>query len=98
MKQMVIIAIALIAIMMVAGAYLVLAQSKQTNLACSSCNNKCTAESNCGSPNCGAVNGGACTCNKSSGCGSCNGDCGGNCGLSGCSATTSATKTCGCSK
>lgn len=97
MKQIAIIAIALIAILMIAGAY-VIASSKQINPNCSSCNNKCTADSNCGSPNCGALNGGFCTCNKSSSCASCDGNCSGKCGSIQCSATTSATKTCGCSK
>jgi len=95
----IVIASVIIAVILIAGTFGVMALNKQANIIpCSSCDNKCTGDSNCGNPNCGALNGGTCNCNSSSGCGSCNGSCGGTCGSSECSATTSATKTCGCSK
>lgn len=34
------------------------------NISCKSCGNSCTAEKNCGSQICGAVNGGTCGCGK----------------------------------
>ena len=91
MKTKKIFAIALVAMLILVGAYFVIAQSKQTSIIpCSSCGNDCTAESNCGNPTCGALNGGVCTC-KNASCESC----GGNCGSSSCSAVTGGTCDCG---
>jgi len=35
-----------------------------TQISCSGCQEKCTAEKNCGLSTCGAVNGGTCGCSK----------------------------------
>jgi len=71
MKALIIVAI--IAVLLIAGTFSVMALSKDaptqtaTTVAktCSSCGNQCTAESNCGKATCGAVSGtGSCGCNK----------------------------------
>jgi len=33
-------------------------------VSCTSCDNSCTADSNCGLKSCGAVSGGSCSCGK----------------------------------
>ena len=83
MKTTIIVAIALAAMMIIAGAYLVIAQSKQAAaISCSSCDNKCTEQSNCGSASCGALNGGTCNCSQAASCES--SKCGGQCGIESC--------------
>ncbi len=68
------------------------------NTGCGKCNGSCTADSNCGLASCGAVNGGECTCDKSSSCGgSCQVGSVDTCGSSGCAAVQG-TGSCGCGK
>lgn len=98
MKITIIVIIA-VAIILLAGTFGVMALIKSNpDIPCSSCNNQCNANSNCGSVNCGALNNGECNCSLSSGCKICNGDCNGNCGSSQCSSAQSAEKICGCNK
>jgi len=72
MKALIIVAV--IAVLLIAGTFGVMALNKDaptqtaTTIAkttCSSCGNQCTATSNCGKATCGAVSGtGSCGCNK----------------------------------
>ncbi len=95
--------IAMVGLLLIGGIFAVNAFSFSKNsvpkISCSSCGNGCTAESNCGNANCGALTGGECKCNSSGGCGSCNGSCTSTsgCGQTGCGVTSGA-KTCGCGK
>lgn len=83
-----------LATLLIAGTFSVMALSKQSAniIPCSSCGNKCTAESNCGSPTCAAANGtGSCNCAGAGSNGSCvTESCGGNCNIQSCG--------CGCKK
>ncbi len=59
--------IAVVALLTVGAVGVVKANIQKTNapaFSCSSCEGKCTAESNCGLSTCGAVTGGKCTCGK----------------------------------
>jgi hypothetical protein len=97
---MVIVGLLLIGGVVAVNVFSPLSKTSYSKIPCSSCGNGCTTESNCGNANCGALTGGECKCNSSSGgCGSCNGSCTSEsgCGQSGCSVTTGA-KTCGCGK
>jgi len=61
-----IIAVGMLAIagIVVAGIGTVDADEEVENIECSSCNNACTRDSNCGLESCGAVNGGSCGCGR----------------------------------
>jgi len=66
-----------------------------TGCGSSLCKGTCSAEKNCGSQSCEALNGGSCTCGKTS---SCNGSCsaGNSCSSGSCGAKTGSS--CGCGK
>ena len=65
--NLLIIAGVLVGILVLAGASVIALgnnDSPEKTVDCKTCGNKCTAESNCGSATCGAVNGGSCGCGK----------------------------------
>ena len=62
-----IIASILVCVLLIGGIVTVnaLASDKPNeSVKCTSCNNKCTADKNCGLQSCGAVNGKSCNCGK----------------------------------